>query len=259
MPAAEAKAAASSWCKSLEDLPGHAGACWASPGHAADRAEGQAGAKVYVVEDSNIERELYLSLLVDRDSGRVAFIASTEGGVNIEEVAVNAGEDRHARRRSRVGLAPFHARIIASALKLTGDQAKQCGKLVGALYRLFLDKDASLIEINPLMSPRTASSSVSMPRWASTTMRYFAIPKSRLCAISTRRSRPRSRRRRLELSYVKLDGTIGCMVNGAGLAMATMDIIKLKGGEPANFLDVGGGATKEKRRRGLQDHPLRPQ
>jgi succinyl-CoA synthetase beta subunit len=234
--------------QSLEDLRGHAERMLGKPLVTPQTGpKGRPVAKVYVAEDIAIERELYLSLLVDRDSGRVAFIASTEGGVNIEEVAVNAPEKITTLNVDPAsGLAPFHARIIASALKLTGDQAKQCGKLVGALYRLFLDKDASLIEINPLVVTKDGKLICLDAKVGFDDNAVFRHPDIEALRDFDQEEPAEVEASRLGLSYVKLDGTIGCMVNGAGLAMATMDIIKLRGGKPANFLDVGGGASKEK-------------
>jgi len=209
--------------------------------------KGRPVAQVYVVEGIAIGREVYLSLLVDRDSGRVAFIASTEGGVNIEEVAAKTPEKITTLTIDPAsGLAPFHTRIIASAMKLDGDQARQCDKLVGALYRLFLDKDASLIEINPLVVTKEGNLMCLDAKIGFDDNAVFRHPDIEALRDFDQEEPTEIEASRLGLSYVKLDGTIGCMVNGAGLAMATMDIIKLRGGEPANFLDVGGGASKEK-------------
>ncbi len=203
--------------------------------------------QVYVVEDASIARELYLSLLVDRDSGRVAFIASTEGGVNIEEVAAKTPEKITTLTVDPAsGLMPFHIRIIASALKLEGEQAKQCAKLVAALYRLFLEKDASLIEINPLVVAAEGGLNCLDAKIGFDDNALFRHPDILALRDYEQEEPAEVEASRHDLSYVKLDGTIGCMVNGAGLAMATMDIIKLYGGEPANFLDVGGGASKER-------------
>ena len=203
--------------------------------------------KVYVVEDTSIARELYLSLLVDRDSGRVAFIASTEGGMNIEEVAAATPEKITTLTVDPAsGLMPFHTRIIASALKLEGEQAKECAKLVSALYRLFLEKDASLIEINPLVVTKEGGLICLDAKIGFDDNALFRHADIAALRDYEQEEPAEVEASRHDLSYVKLDGTIGCMVNGAGLAMATMDIIKLYGGEPANFLDVGGGATKER-------------
>jgi succinyl-CoA synthetase beta subunit len=234
--------------KTLEELRGHAermlGKSLVTP---QTGPKGRPVAQVYVVEDIAIGREVYLSLLVDRDSGRVAFIASTEGGVNIEEVAAKTPEKITTLTIDPAsGLAPFHTRIIASAMKLDGDQARQCAKLVGALYRLFLDKDASLIEINPLVVTKEGNLMCLDAKIGFDDNAVFRHPDIEALRDFDQEEPTEIEASRLGLSYVKLDGTIGCMVNGAGLAMATMDIIKLRGGEPANFLDVGGGASKEK-------------
>src|SRR6188768_1658383 len=233
--------------KTLEELRGHAERLLGKPLVTPQTGpKGRPVAQVYVVEDIAIGRELYLSLLVDRDSGRVAFIASTEGGVNIEEVAVETPEKITTLAVDPAsGLAPFHTRIIASALKLEGDQAKQCAKLVGALYRLFLEKDASLIEINPLVVTKDGKLICLDAKIGFDDNAVFRHPDIEALRDFDQEEPAEVEASRLGLSYVKLDGTIGCMVNGAGLAMATMDIIKLHGGEPANFLDVGGGANAE--------------
>ena len=203
--------------------------------------------RVYVVKDASIARELYLSLLVDRGSGRVAFVASTEGGVNIEAVAANTPEKIVTLGVDpATGISAFHGRVIADALKLEGDLAKQCAALVKALYKLFIDRDASLIEINPLIVTKQGNLLCLDAKIGfddNALFRHADIAELRDIDEEDPAEVEASKH---DLSYVKLDGAIGCMVNGAGLAMATMDIIKLYGGEPANFLDVGGGATKER-------------
>jgi succinyl-CoA synthetase beta subunit len=209
--------------------------------------QGRLVRRVYVVEDTMFTRELYLSLLVDRSSGRVAFVASTEGGVDIEAVAAETPDKITTLTVDpATGLSPFHGRILASALKLDADLAKQCAKLAGALYRLFLDKDASLIEINPLVVTKDGKLLCLDAKMAFDDNALFRHPDIAALRDLDEEDPAEVEASRHELSYVKLDGTIGCMVNGAGLAMATMDIIKLYGAEPANFLDVGGGATKER-------------
>ena len=203
--------------------------------------------RVYVVRDTAIERELYLSLLVDRDSGRIAFIVSTEGGMDIEKVATETPEKITTLSVDpATGLEPFHTRIVASALKLEGPLAKECGALVAALYRLFVEKDASLIEINPLVVTKQGGLVCLDAKMSFDDNAIFRHPDIAELRDLNEEDPAEVEASHHDLSYVKLDGTIGCMVNGAGLAMATMDIIKLYGGEPANFLDVGGGATKEK-------------
>jgi succinyl-CoA synthetase beta subunit len=203
--------------------------------------------RVYVEQGSDIARELYLSLLVDRGSGRVTFVVSTEGGVDIETVAAET-PDKIATLDvdPATGLSPFHGRIIASALKLEREEAKEVGRLLGALYRLFLDKDASLIEINPLVVKKEGGLLCLDAKMAFDDNALFRHPDIVALRDIDEEEPAEVAASSHGLSYVKLDGTIGCMVNGAGLAMATMDIIKLYGGEPANFLDVGGGADRER-------------
>jgi succinyl-CoA synthetase beta subunit len=202
---------------------------------------------VYVVKDTAIARELYLSLLVDRGSGRVAFIASTEGGVDIEAVAANTPEKIVTLTVDPAsGISDFHGRIIASALRLEGALAKQCGSLVKSLYRLFVEKDANLIEINPLVVTKEGSLLCLDAKIGFDDNALFRHKDIASLRDIHEEDPAEVEAGDLGLSYVKLDGSIGCMVNGAGLAMATMDIIKLYGGEPANFLDVGGSADKER-------------
>jgi succinyl-CoA synthetase beta subunit len=234
--------------KSIEELRGEAERMLGKPLITPQTGpKGRVVRRVYVANDTSIARELYLSLLVDRGSGRVAFVASTEGGVDIETVA----RDRPAEITTLTvdpasGLTPFHGRIIAAALKLEGAEAKQCGVLVAALYRLFREKDASLIEINPLVVTERGGLVCLDAKMAFDDNALFRHPDIAALRDFDEEEPAEVEAARHDLSYVKLDGTIGCMVNGAGLAMATMDIIKLYGGEPANFLDVGGGASEER-------------
>ena len=203
--------------------------------------------RVFVQRASMIARELYLSLLVDRACGRVAIVASTEGGVNIEEVAATTPDKITTLDIDpATGLCPFHTRIVIAALGLSGDQAKQCASLLDSVYRLFIEKDASLIEINPLIVTEDGVLQCLDAKIAFDDNALFRHPDIEALRDLDEEEPAEVEASRHGLSYVKLDGTIGCMVNGAGLAMATMDIIKLYGGEPANFLDVGGGATKER-------------
>ncbi|RMH52634.1 MAG: ADP-forming succinate--CoA ligase subunit beta [Alphaproteobacteria bacterium] len=215
--------------------------------------------RVYIEEGAEIAREFYLSLLVDRKTSRISFVVSTEGGMDIEQVAHDTPE-RIATFGvdPATGLSGFHGAKVAAALGLydldraaaaQGRQqrsAKQCVRLVESLYRAFVDKDAELLEINPLIL--TAGGDL---RVLDAKMRFDANALYRHPDILALRDESEEDPKELaaskfDLNYIALDGEIGCMVNGAGLAMATMDIIKLYGGEPANFLDVGGGATKEK-------------
>ena len=209
--------------------------------------EGKEVGRVYIEEGSEIERELYLSILVDRATSKVSFIASTEGGMDIEEVAAETPE-----KILTVGVDPIagmtdaNGQEIASALELTGNQVDQCVTLVKNLYKAFVDTDMSLLEINPLVVNGAGDlicldAKVNFD--SNALYRHNDIVELRDLSEEDPAEVEASK---YDLSYVKLDGSIGCMVNGAGLAMATMDIIKLYGEEPANFLDVGGGATKEK-------------
>ena len=209
--------------------------------------EGKEVGRVYIEEGSEIERELYLSILVDRATSKVSFIASTEGGMDIEKVAAETPE-----KILTVGVDPIagmtdaNGQEIASALELTGNQVDQCVTLVKNLYKAFVDTDMSLLEINPLVVNGAGDlicldAKVNFD--SNALYRHYDIVELRDLSEEDPAEVEASK---YDLSYVKLDGSIGCMVNGAGLAMATMDIIKLYGEEPANFLDVGGGATKEK-------------
>ncbi|WP_333793738.1 ADP-forming succinate--CoA ligase subunit beta [Hyphomicrobium sp.] len=203
--------------------------------------------RLYIQESVNIARELYLSALVDRASSRVAFIASTEGGMDIEKVAHETPEKILTLSVDpATGLQPFHARKIAYALGLKGDEIKACAKLVAGLYRFLNEKDVSLLEINPLVVTAEGQLVCLDAKVSFDGNALFRHPDILALRDETEEDPMEIEAAKHELSYVKLDGTIGCMVNGAGLAMATMDIIKLYGAEPANFLDVGGGASKEK-------------
>jgi succinyl-CoA synthetase beta subunit len=209
--------------------------------------EGRTVRRLYIEEGSAIARELYLSALVDRATSRIAFIASTEGGVDIEEVARHSPEKILTFQIDpAAGYQPHVGRGIAAALKLKGESAKECGRLVEGLYNAFAVKDMSLLEINPLVltkEGRVICLDAKMNFDDNALFRRKDIAGLR----DPEEEDPTEREAaKYDLSYVKLDGTIGCMVNGAGLAMATMDIIKLFGEEPANFLDVGGGASREK-------------
>ena len=211
---------------------------------------GEAGKQVnrlYIEDGSDIERELYLSALVDRGSARVAFIVSTEGGVNIEEVAAKTPEKIvRVAIDEATGFMPHHGRRIAKALALSGDLAKQCGKLCATLYQAFVGKDMAMLEVNPLIVTTDGTLRVLDAKIGFDDNALFRHADIMALRDMTEENEYERRAKEHDLSYVKLDGSIGCMVNGAGLAMATMDIIKHYGAEPANFLDVGGGATKEK-------------
>ena len=203
--------------------------------------------RLYVEDGSAIDRELYLSALVDRATSRISFIVSTEGGMDIEKVAHDTPEKIHTFSIDPAsGYFPYHGRKVAFALGLTGQQVNQCVTMVGNLFRMFVDKDMSMLEINPLVVTKDGNLICldgKMDFDGNALFRHKDILELRDLEEEDPAEVEASK---YDLNYVKLDGQIGCMVNGAGLAMATMDIIKLYGLEPANFLDVGGGATKEK-------------
>ena len=210
---------------------------------------GRAGKQVqrlYITDGVDIAKEFYLALLVDRESGRIAVVASTEGGVEIEKVAHETPEKISTITVDpATRLMPHHGREVAAALGLTGDLAKQCGKVLAKLYDAFLGTDASQIEINPLAVTDKGQLMVLDAKVgfdSNADFRHLDLQQLRDLSEEEPMEIEASK---YGLSYIKLDGSIGCMVNGAGLAMATMDIIKLAGGEPANFLDVGGGANAE--------------
>ncbi len=214
------------------------------------RQTGAAGRRVrrlYVEAGCAIARELYLSLLIDRAAGRLAVIASTEGGMEIEEVA-----SRHPERILRVsidpasGLQPFHGRRLAFGLGLSGKQVSAFGKLLDGLVRAFQGLDCAIVEINPLVVTEAGELVALDAKMSFDDNALFRHPELEALRDEAEEDPKELEAAKHSLSYVALDGTIGCMVNGAGLAMATMDIIKLYGGSPANFLDVGGGATKER-------------
>ncbi|MCA3556197.1 ADP-forming succinate--CoA ligase subunit beta [Aestuariivirga sp.] len=209
--------------------------------------EGKLVQRLYIEEGTAIARELYLSILVDRETSRVAFIASTEGGMDIEKVAHDTPEKIvTVQVDPAAGYAPYVGRRIASALRLEGEQVKQCVKMIGQLYKAFTDKDMSLLEINPLVVTRDGNLICLDAKINFDSNALDRHPEIRELRDLTEEDPKEIEASKFDLSYVALDGSIGCMVNGAGLAMATMDIIKLYGAEPANFLDVGGGATREK-------------
>jgi succinyl-CoA synthetase beta subunit len=203
--------------------------------------------RLYVEEGSDIERELYLSLVVDRESGRIAFVASTEGGMDIEAVAAKTPEKIVSFSVDpATGVMPFHGLKVAKALNLKGDLAKQAGRLATALYRAFVEKDMSLLEVNPLIVTKDGRLVCLDAKVSFEDNALFRHPDLQNLRDLTEEDAKEIEASKHDLAYIALDGTIGCMVNGAGLAMATMDIIKLYGEEPANFLDVGGGASAEK-------------
>jgi succinyl-CoA synthetase beta subunit len=203
--------------------------------------------RLYIEDGSQIDRELYLSALVDRSTSRVSFIASQAGGMDIEKVAHETPEKIFTISVDPAsGYQSFHGRRIAFALGLKGDQIGQCVKMVGDLYRMFVEKDMSLLEINPLVVTKDGKLIALDGKMNFDSNALYRHPEIVAFRDLDEEDPAEVEASKFDLNYVKLDGTIGCMVNGAGLAMATMDIIKLYGMEPANFLDVGGGASKEK-------------
>ena len=203
--------------------------------------------RLYITDGVDISKEFYLALLVDRETGRIAIVASTEGGMEIEKVAHETpGKIATITIDPATGLMPHHGRSVAAALGLTGDLAKQAGKVLGSLYQAFIGTDASQIEINPLAVSKKDELLVLDAKVGFDNNAEFRHPDLEQLRDLSEEDPMEIEASKYGLSYIKLDGSIGCMVNGAGLAMATMDIIKLEGGEPANFLDVGGGASKEK-------------
>src|SRR5437763_673848 len=203
--------------------------------------------RLYVTDGVDIAKEYYLALLVDRETGRVAVVASTEGGMEIEKVAHDSPEKiATITIDPATGLMPHHGREVAAALGLSGDLAKQAVKVLASLYQAFVGTDASQIEINPPAVDDKGRLLVLDAKVGFDSNASFRHPDLEQLRDLTEEDPMEIEASKYDLSYIKLDGSIGCMVNGAGLAMATMDIIKLEGAEPANFLDVGGGANKEK-------------
>jgi len=203
--------------------------------------------QVYVETGSKIEREIYLSLVLNREAGRLAFVASAAGGMDIEEVAEHAPEKiLRVNIHPAAGLQDYQCRQLAFGLGLAGDQLAQFGRIAQALYRLYLEQDASLVEINPLIltgEGRLVALDAKINIEDNALFRHKDLAAWRDPSQEDAMERKAAEH---ELNYVSLDGNIACMVNGAGLAMATMDLIQLHGGKPANFLDVGGGATRER-------------
>ncbi|MEZ0226661.1 MAG: ADP-forming succinate--CoA ligase subunit beta [Alphaproteobacteria bacterium] len=209
--------------------------------------QGQEVRRVYIEEGCEIARELYLGMLIDRTSSRVTVMSSTEGGMDIEEVAEKYPEKiLKTVVDPAVGLQPFQGREIAFGLGLEGKQVGKCAELVQNLYRAFIDLDASIIEINPLVVTKSGDVLLLDAKMNFDDNALYRQKEVEQLRDVAEEDPAEKRAKDSELNYVKLTGNIGCMVNGAGLAMATMDIIKLYGGDPANFLDVGGGATKER-------------
>ncbi|WP_174274828.1 ADP-forming succinate--CoA ligase subunit beta [Sphingomonas bacterium] len=211
---------------------------------------GDAGKQVnrlYVTDGADIAREYYLSMLVDRATGRIAMVVSTEGGMDIEEVAHSTPEKiRTITIDPAEGFQPHHGRAVAFALKLKGDLNKQAVKIAAQLYDAFIATDMSMLEVNPLVETTDGKLLVLDAKVSFDSNALYRHPDILALRDETEEDPAEVEASKYDLAYIKLDGNIGCMVNGAGLAMATMDIIKLNGAFPANFLDVGGGASKEK-------------
>ena len=203
--------------------------------------------RLYIEDGSDIESEFYLSMLVDRSDGRTAFVVSTEGGMDIEKVAHETPEKIISFSVDpATGVMPHHGRAVAKALGLTGTLAKEVEGIATKLYTMFVEKDMSLLEVNPLIVTKQGTMKLLDAKVGFDSNALYRHPDMMELRDLTEEDAKEIEASKHDLAYIALDGKIGCMVNGAGLAMATMDIIKLYGAEPANFLDVGGGATKEK-------------
>jgi succinyl-CoA synthetase beta subunit len=203
--------------------------------------------QVYVEVGSKIVREIYLSLVLNRDAGRLAFVASAAGGMDIEEVAEHTPEKIiRVNVHPTAGLQDFQCRQLAFGLGFSGPQIAQFGKIAHALYKLYLDRDASLVEVNPLIVTGEGDLLALDAKINIEDNALFRQKDLAKLRDATQEDAMERKAAEHDLNYVSLDGNIACMVNGAGLAMATMDLIQLHGGKPANFLDVGGGATKER-------------
>jgi len=210
-------------------------------------AKGQPINHVLIEETCNIERELYLGAVIDRATRRVVVMASTEGGVEIEKVAEETPEKiLRTTVDPMLGLMPYQCRKLAFGLGLSGDQVKQFTKLLAGLAELFIEKDLGLVEINPLVVTKEGNLLCLDGKINVDDNAIYRQPELMEMRDTSQEDERENRAKEWDLNYISLDGNIGCMVNGAGLAMATMDLIKLHGGDPANFLDVGGGATKER-------------
>ena len=210
-------------------------------------SEGKLVQRLYIEDGCDIDSEYYFSMVIDRVSSRVSVIVSTEGGMDIEKVAEkNPEKILSFNIDPTIGFQPFHSRLIANNLNLSGKSFKQAGNFFSQLYKLFTESDASLLEINPLVLTSENSLIALDAKMSFDNNALYRHPKIMALRDETEEDPAEILASKYDLAYIKLDGTIGCLVNGAGLAMATMDIIKLKGSSPANFLDVGGSATKEK-------------
>ena len=209
--------------------------------------EGKLVQRLYVEDGCDIKSEYYFSMVIDRVTSKISIIASTEGGMDIEKVADETPEKILSFTIDpTIGFQPFHSRLIANALSLKGSSLKQSGSFFRQLYKLFTELDSSLLEINPLVVTSENDLIALDAKMSFDNNALFRHPEIMKLRDESEEDPAEIIASKYDLAYIKLDGTIGCLVNGAGLAMATMDIIKLKGSSPANFLDVGGSATKEK-------------
>jgi len=203
--------------------------------------------RLYIEDGSDISKEFYLSALVDRETSRVAFVVSTEGGMDIEKVAHDTPEKILTFSVDpATGIMPHHGRTVAKALGLSGEQAKQAASVLGQVYAAFVGKDMAMLEINPLIVTTQGQVKCLDAKVSFDSNSLYRHPELMELRDETEEDAKEIEASKYDLAYIALDGTIGCMVNGAGLAMATLDIIQLYGESPANFLDVGGGATEEK-------------
>ncbi|WP_377840733.1 ADP-forming succinate--CoA ligase subunit beta [Bosea sp. UC22_33] len=203
--------------------------------------------RLYIEDGSDIEKEFYLSALVDRETSRIAFVISTEGGMDIEAVAHDTPEKIETFSVDpATGIMPHHGRAMARILGLTGDLAKQAGTVLGQIYSAFVAKDMDMLEINPLIVTTQGQLKCLDAKVSFDSNSLYRHPEVVALRDTTEEDEKEIEASKYDLAYIALDGTIGCMVNGAGLAMATLDIIQLYGESPANFLDVGGGASEEK-------------
>lgn len=203
--------------------------------------------RLYIEDGSDIEKEFYLSALVDRETSRIAFVVSTEGGMDIEAVAHDTPEKIETFSVDpATGIMPHHGRAMARILGLSGDLAKQAGTVLGQIYAAFVAKDMDMLEINPLIVTTQGQIKCLDAKVSFDSNALYRHPEVVALRDITEEDEKEIEASKYDLAYIALDGTIGCMVNGAGLAMATLDIIQLYGESPANFLDVGGGASEEK-------------
>jgi succinyl-CoA synthetase beta subunit len=234
--------------KSVEEVESHAREMLGNTLVTAQTGEaGKQVNRLYIEDGSDIAKEFYLSALVDRETSRVAFVVSTEGGMDIEAVAHDTPEKIETFSVDpATGIMPHHGRTMARILGLTGDQAKQAGTVLGQIYTAFVSKDMDMLEINPLIVTTQGQIKCLDAKISFDSNSLYRHPEIVALRDTTEEDDKEIEASKYDLAYIALDGTIGCMVNGAGLAMATLDIIQLYGESPANFLDVGGGATEEK-------------